>query len=269
MFDVLHCLVQLAQPRQGCSKRGVGLGHRHSGLRPVLRSDGQLFGHLQRSLGPLDCLLVVSDSKGEPSHLLIELRQLVVLRLIVEQGQARPVLGEGTVTIAGVPVQGADLAVEASLQRAIPRLLRQRHHLAEASQGDLLVTEAAHHIAQPLAGRHPLRSAAVDTARLERFQRALVMASRVLVGVEVACPVAGGNQVPRCLVLVGAQTEVMPERLEILEPLGLAIQHVLQRLGNMAMEGGATTQEHALIGNLLHECMREPVAGLRAGGRAG
>src|SRR5919201_6857384 len=61
----------------------------------------------------------------------------------------------------------------------------------------------------------------------------------------------------------------MTERLKILEPLGLVIQHVLQRLGNMAMEGGTTTQEHAAIGNLLHECMGEAVAGLRATGRAG
>ena len=70
-------------------------------------------------LGPRDGAGVVASTKGEPAHLLEQLRALDRIAVLAQPLEARLEAGAGALAITGFPVQSTDLAVQARCTRAI------------------------------------------------------------------------------------------------------------------------------------------------------
>ena len=199
VLDLVHRLGQAAGARERDAERVVGLRSRGGGLARALGLDGavRLGRHFREGpLGPCDGGGIVAGPKREPTHLLKEVRTLDRIAVVAEPLEARREAASGALAIARFPVESADLAVEARGPRAIPGrldLLRARLRSARGPRRRRPVN--AEQIGEPLA-RDPHLGVAVP-ALAEGAERALVVADRIVVRVDRARPVAGGQQIAR------------------------------------------------------------------------
>ena len=133
---------------------------------------------------------------------------------------------------------------------ARPRLFVARERVGPATHGPKQIAEALAHdedvaLAVPALG--------------ERRERALVVSNRVVVRVDPARPVPRGRQVARPAGAVGAQAEVVAERLEVLQALRGAAAGALEACAGASVQLDAPTHEEVLIEHLLDERVLEPV----------
>jgi hypothetical protein len=183
-----------------------------------IRDEARLVAEAAASaLGPGDRRRVVAGPKRQPAHLLEQVRALDRIAVGTQAIEARLEAGAGTLAVAGLPVQRADLAAQASRRDDITR----RADLAPQRLVELervgAPSRKSEQISEPLA-RGMRQVVAVGAVR-ERAQGALVVADRVVVGIDAARPVAGREQVACALGLVGREAPVMAERFEIAQPL--------------------------------------------------
>src|SRR5262249_20951508 len=119
---LLNRLLGTAGARQGDTERVVGLRARRCDLASALgitrrrlrRGDGR-----QRALDPGDGTGVVTGAKGEPAHLLQELRPFDLVASLPEKIEPVHEAGAGAFALACFPMQTADLAVEPRLAETI------------------------------------------------------------------------------------------------------------------------------------------------------
>ena len=134
-------------------------------------------------------------------------------------------------------MQSADLAVQARGARAIRRRLELLPHRLVVRERLGPPPGERQQIGEPLA--HGLHLALAGLAVGQRAQRALVVADRIVVGVDRARPVAGGHQVARALGLVGGEAPVVAERLQIAQSLRVRAGGALERAAGPLVQLGA------------------------------
>ena len=124
------CL-ELARPRERHAQRVVGLRLRCRRLADALavgrrRVRPRRLG--KRPLGPGDRARIVAGAKGQATDLLVELGALDRIARFAEPLDAGGEAGPGALAVAGLPMQPADLAVEACRAGAValpPRVPRR------------------------------------------------------------------------------------------------------------------------------------------------
>ena len=213
----------------------------------------------ERPLGPGDGAGVVARSKREPSDLLEQLRALDRIAVAIEQLQARakqaPARSRSPPSQCRPPILRCRRAAPAWSACQL-ELVTQRHRSARDASARRPVS--ASRSREPLAHRPHLVLAALALG--ERAERALIVADRVVVGVDRARPVAGGHQIARALGLVGRKAPVVAERFQIAQSLRAGAAGALERAAGPLVQLGPAGEQKILVRHLVHERVREPVA---------
>src|SRR5262245_14837614 len=179
----------------------------------VAAVEGELFGQRKGTLRPFDRSLTVAASESEPAHLLIEVRRLDVGSAALEQCQASGEAFERPIPLGSLPVQSPQLPTETSLGAPVARLNEMRARGLVVLDGLGAPPECRQEVSQALSNRELL---VPRTAFPKRAQRPLVVSERVLVGVHGTRAISRGQQEARATPTVGAQAEMMAERLDVL-----------------------------------------------------
>src|SRR5207245_11116520 len=78
-------------------------------------------------------------------------------------------------------------------------------------------------------------------------ERGLVVPDRIVVGIESARPIAGGQEIARAPRLVRAEAPMVAEGFEIAQTLGMRTGDPLERAPRRLVQLGATREEEILI----------------------
>ena len=186
----------------------------------------------------------------------------IALPLVAQPLEARRKASAGALAIAGLPMQPADLAVQARGARAIRSRLQLLAHRLVVCERLASPSAEREQIGEPLAHRLHLAVAAL-TVR-ERAQGAFVVADRVIVSVDGARPVAGGHQVARAPALVGREAPVVAKRFQVAQPLRLAGRRHARARGRPARATRSACEQEIAVHDLVHERVREPVTAVLA-----
>ena len=213
-------------------------------------------------LGPCDGGGIVAAPKREPTHLLKEVRTLDRIAVVAEQLEARREAASGALAIARFPVEPADLPAQAGSPDAIPGRLDLLAHAFVVREGLGPPAGEPEEIGEALA-RDPHLGVA-GPALAEGAERALVVADRVVVRIDCARPVAGGQQIAGALGLVRAVAPVVPEGFEVGQSLRVRAGGALERPPHPLVELGPAGQQEVLVDHLVHERVREPIPVSRA-----
>src|SRR5262249_33119528 len=167
--------------------------------------------------------------------------------------------GAGALAVAGLPVQPAELPLQACPGGAIVAALDLLPHRLVVRERLGTPSDEPEQIGKALA--RGARLGLAQLARGEGGERALVVADRLLVGVDRPRPVAGGQEITRPARLVGAKAPVAAERLEIAEPFGVRAGQSLQRASGRLVQLGAARQQEVLVDHLVGERVVEAISG--------
>ena len=121
-LDLINRLLELAGARKRNPQRIVSLRPHDGPLpHPLRTGDSMLFllGLGERLLGPGDGAGVIAGSESESAHLLEQLGTLDRITILTEPLQSRRKAGPRPLAVASLPVQAADLAVEARGARSV------------------------------------------------------------------------------------------------------------------------------------------------------
>jgi hypothetical protein len=231
------------------------------GIARAFRSVGDatvVFDFGQRSLGPLDGTCVVAGPKAQAANLLEQLRPLDQLTVVTEEIQPGRERELGELPIAGFPVERADLAVQTSRIDAVRRRCQLPEHCLEVRQGFGSIAGQSEEVSQSLPNNSHLASA-ISTLR-ERSQRARIVAHRIVIGINRASPVSGGDQICRAPPFVGSEAPVMSERFKLAQPRLPCMSGALESPGGSLVQLAAAGQQYILVNRLVHESVAEPVA---------
>src|SRR5262249_22597756 len=116
LLDLRDRLGEAPRPRERHAQRVVGLGAHGRGLARPGRAARRSFlprRLAQRALGPLDGAGVVAGAKCGAAHPLKEVRTLEPVAAVAQAIEAGRETGAGALTVAGLPVQPADLPLQA------------------------------------------------------------------------------------------------------------------------------------------------------------
>src|SRR5207249_3765484 len=150
----------------------------------------------------------------------------------------------------------ADLPVQAGGSRAVPGRLDLRPDRLVVSECLCPTASQPEQIGQSLS-RYP-RLGIAGAALTKGVEGAPVVADRVVVRVDRARPIAGGEQVAGALELVRAQAPMAAEGFEIAQALGMETDLALERVTRPLVDLGPTGQQEVLIHHLVHERVHEP-----------
>ena len=143
--------------------RRVGAGRRR----------GEALGLRERPLRPGDRAFVVAAPERLPPHLVIEVRQLDVLRVARHELEPRPEPRGGRRTIAGVPAEGGELPLEPGLGRTVSGRRRGGEHRLVVGERLGATPEGREDVAETLANRRHLVGRRLALG--ERGERQLVV----------------------------------------------------------------------------------------------
>ena len=94
----------------------------------------------------------------------------------------------------------------------------------------------------------------------QRGERLLVELKRIVVGVDCASPIPGRRKITRPFRLLRAEAEMMAQRHQILQEIGIAAPQALQGGADQSVHLGAPLQEKVLVDHILQQSLREAIA---------
>ena len=122
---------------------------------------------------------------------------------------------------------------------------------------DLTAADRAAQIGDPL-GNCQFERCLPD--RGQRGQRPLVETKGVVIGVDHARAIAGRPQVARTLLPLRAQSEMMTEHGQILEPFRVVAAQAFEGGADPPVHVGAALQEQILVDHVLQQGLRKAIA---------
>ena len=129
------------------------------------------------------------------------------------------------------------------------------------------MTHGPQQVGQPFEHGKTLRAGHVSG--LDRFERAPIMARRVVVGENAPRPIARLDHVAQALRPVIAQAEMMGQRLDVFQPLGVHAAQRFQRRAGAPMKFGAPRDQQVLVDHFLDDFVgkaKPPIRLARAAG---